>query len=94
MLSRFSHAQLCATLWTVALQAPLSMGILQARILEQIAMPSSRDPPDPAMESASLMSPAPAGWFFSTAGDNSALKSHFKCRWHSLTLSPTPCHLA
>ena len=27
-------AQLCPTLWTVAHQAPLSMGILQARILE------------------------------------------------------------
>ena len=28
--------------WTVAIQAPLSMGILQARILEWVAMPSSR----------------------------------------------------
>ena len=28
--------------WTVARQAPLSMGILQARILEWVAMPSSR----------------------------------------------------
>ena len=26
MLSRFSHVQLCATLWTIARQAPLSMG--------------------------------------------------------------------
>ena len=31
-----------ATPWTVAYQAPLSMGILQAGILEQVAMPSSR----------------------------------------------------
>ena len=37
-----SHIQLFATLWTVAHQAPLSMGILQARILEWIAIPSSR----------------------------------------------------
>ena len=29
--------------WTVARQAPLSMGILQARILEWVAMPSSRE---------------------------------------------------
>ena len=42
MLSRFSHVQLCATLWTVASQAPLSMAILQARILEWVAMLSSR----------------------------------------------------
>ena len=31
-----------ATLWTVAHQVPLSMGILQARILEWVVMPSSR----------------------------------------------------
>jgi len=31
-----------ATPWTVACQAPLSMGIFQARILEWVAMPSSR----------------------------------------------------
>ena len=30
------------TPWTVACQAPLSMGILQARILEWVAMPSCR----------------------------------------------------
>ena len=29
-----SHVQLFATLWTVACQAPLSMGFSQARILE------------------------------------------------------------
>ena len=33
-----------ATPWTVDCQAPLSMGILQARILEWVAMPSSREP--------------------------------------------------
>ena len=35
------------TPWTVAPQAPLSMGILQARILERIAMPSSRGSSQP-----------------------------------------------
>ena len=33
---------LSVTSWTVACQTPLSMGILQARILEWVAMPSSR----------------------------------------------------
>ena len=37
-----SHVRLFAAPWTVAHQAPLSMGILQARILEWVAMPSSR----------------------------------------------------
>ena len=36
-----SRVQLLVTLWTVAHQALLSMGILQARILEWVAMPSS-----------------------------------------------------
>ena len=38
-----SHVPLFATLWTGAHQAPLSMGILQARILKWVAMPSSRE---------------------------------------------------
>ena len=41
-LSHFSRIQLFVTLWTVAHQASLSMGILQARILEWVAVPSSR----------------------------------------------------
>ena len=42
MLSRFSHAQLFATLWTVSLPGSSVHGILWARILEWVAMPSSR----------------------------------------------------
>ena len=41
--SCFSHVQLCATLWSVALQAPLSMGILQARAPEWVACPPPGD---------------------------------------------------
>ena len=40
--SPLSHGWLFATPWTVAHQAPLSMSILQARILEWVAMPSSK----------------------------------------------------
>ena len=36
-----SHIQLFVIHWTVACQAPLSMGILQARILEWVAIPFS-----------------------------------------------------
>ena len=42
--------QLCPILcdtWTVACQAPLSMGIFQARILEWVVMPSTRGSPQP-----------------------------------------------
>ena len=37
-----SRVRLFATPWTVARQAPLSMGILQARILEWVAISYSR----------------------------------------------------
>ena len=37
-----SHVQLFVTPWTVAHQASLSMGILQARILEWVAISFSR----------------------------------------------------
>ena len=38
------------TPWTVAHQAPLSMGIPQARTLEWVAMPSSRGSSNPGIE--------------------------------------------
>ena len=42
MLSCFDCVQLFATLWTVVLQASVSLGLLQARILEWVAMHSPR----------------------------------------------------
>ena len=44
------HVQLFVTPWTVALLAPLSVGILQARILEWVVMPSSGDLPNLGIE--------------------------------------------
>ena len=40
--SALDYVRLFATPWTVTHQAPLSMGVLQARILEWVVMPSSR----------------------------------------------------
>ena len=48
VLSRFSRVQLFVTPWSVAHQAPLSMGILQARILVWVAMPSCRGSSQPS----------------------------------------------
>ena len=42
-----SHVQLFVIPWTVAYKAPLSLGILQARIPEWTAIPSSGDFPNP-----------------------------------------------
>ena len=57
MLSRFSRVQLFATLWTVSPPGSSVLGILQARALEWVAMPSSGDLPDAGIEPASLVSP-------------------------------------
>ena len=50
VLSHFNCVQLFVTLRTVPHQVPLSMGILQERILEWVAMPFSRDLPHPGIE--------------------------------------------
>ena len=42
MLSCFTCVWILVSVWTVTCQALLSMGILQARILEWVSMPSSR----------------------------------------------------
>ena len=42
LLSRFSRVCLFATLCTVAHQTPLSVGILRERMLEWVAVPSSK----------------------------------------------------
>ena len=42
-----SHVRLFETPWAVAHQAPLSIGILQQRILEWVVMPSSRGSSQP-----------------------------------------------
>ena len=63
------RAQLCLTLcdpMNCNLPCSSVRGILQPRILEWVAMPSSRGSPDPGIEPASLMSPALAGRFFTT----------------------------
>ena len=76
-------AQSCPTLltldsrvtpWTVACQAPLSMGILQARILERAAMPSSRGSSWPKVWTRALMSPTLAGGLFSSSATMEAHK--------------------
>ena len=58
------HAQSCPTLCDPMDGSPPGSsvhGILQARILECVAMPSTGDFPDPGIEPESLMSPALAG---------------------------------
>ena len=48
-----SCVQLFVTPWTVACQAPLSMGFSRQEYWSAFAMPSSRDLPDPEIEPGS-----------------------------------------
>ena len=73
LLSFFSHVRFFATLWIVAHQAPLSTGILQARILDGLPCPPPGDLSNPGIKPASLMSPALAGGFFTTSATWEAL---------------------
>ena len=54
------------TPWTVACQAPLPMGILQARILEWVAMPSSRGSSQSRDRTCVSCGSCNAGEFFTT----------------------------
>ena len=58
VLSCFSHVQLFGTLWTVAYQAPLSMGFFRQGYWSGLSFPSPGDLPDPRIEPASPVSPA------------------------------------
>ena len=55
-LSCFSCVQLFVTPWTVARQAPLSMGFSRQEYWSGLPFPSPGDLPDPGIEPASLIS--------------------------------------
>ena len=61
-----SGVQLFVTLWTVALQAPLSMEFSRQEYWSGLPFPPAGDLPDPGVEPRSLVSPALAGGFFTT----------------------------
>ena len=54
------------TPWTVAWQAPPSMGFPREEYWDGLPFPSLGDLPDPGIEPKSPMSPALAGGFFTT----------------------------
>ena len=64
VLSCFSQVQLFAILWTVAHQAPLSMGFPRQEYWSGLPCPPPGDLPDPGIKRTSLMSSALAGVFF------------------------------
>ena len=53
MLSHFSHVELCAALWTVACQAPLSMEFSRQEYWNGLSCPPPGDLPDPGIKPGS-----------------------------------------
>ena len=70
VLSRFSHVGLFETPWTVAHQAPLSMGFSRQEYWSGLPFPSPRDLLDPGMEPTS---PALAHRFSTTESPGNPL---------------------
>ena len=58
LLSCLSHIQLFVTLWTIALQAPLSMGFSRQEYWSGFPCPPPGDRPNPGMEPVSPAAPA------------------------------------
>ena len=67
MLSRFTHIQLFGTLWTIARQAPLSMGFSSQDYWSGLPFPSPGDLSDSGIQPTSLTSTALARRLFTTS---------------------------
>ena len=83
----------CVTPWTIAHEAPLSMGFSRQEYWTGLPFPSSGDLPDPRIESTSFKSPALADRFFTTsttwkAQSNECLWRH---RWNKRIVIATKC---
>ena len=65
--SHFSCAQSFATLWTIACQAPLSLGFSRLEYWSGLSCPPPGDLPNPGTEPKSLTSPELARGFFTAS---------------------------
>ena len=81
MLTRFSRVHLCVTPWTVAHQAPLSMGFSRQEYWSRLPCPPPEDLPNPGIESrspalqADSLPSEPPGKPFVTADSAKSLQS-------------------
>ena len=75
-----SRVQLFATQWTVAYQAPPSMGFSRQEYWSELPCPPPGDLLDLGIKLASSMSPAVAGGFFTTSAKIVKVKSFSRVR--------------
>ena len=78
-----SHFQIFVTPWTVARQAPLSMGFSRQEHWSGLLCPPPRGLPDPGVKPMSVTSPASAGRFFTTGSVIPGSISQFLQRFES-----------
>ena len=70
-----SHAQFFKTLWTVAHQAPLSMGFSRQEYQSGLPFPPPGNLPNPGIKPASPVAPLLAGGFFTTEPTGKPLRA-------------------
>ena len=75
MLSLFSRVQLFATLWTVARQAPLSVGFSRQEYWSGLSCLPAGYLSDPGVKPKSLTSPALASGFFTTSASPKGMEA-------------------
>ena len=74
--SHFSHVRFFVTSWTVARQAPLSMGFSRQEYWSRWPFPPPGDLPYQGIKPMSLISPSLAGVFFTTSTTYKAQRRH------------------
>ena len=86
-MKSLSCVRLFVTLWTVAYQAPLSMGLSRQEYWSGLPYPPLSDLPDPGIEPTSHASPEWAGGFFTTdpAGKHYSLDHWFIIKGYDTT---------
>ena len=85
VFSYFSHVWLCATLWTVACQAPLSMGFSRQEYWSGLPCPPAGDLPNPEIKP--MASPASSAMQANSLPlSHPGSPSHFSQAWLFVTL--------
>ena len=84
-----SHVRLFTTPWTVAYQAPLSMGFPRQVSWSGLPFPFPEDFPDPGIEPRSPVSPALAGGSFTTEPPGKPIDGMYLTIINSIEFSPS-----
>ena len=89
VLSHFSCVQLFVTLWTIARQAPWSMGFSRQEYWSGLPCLPPGDLPNPRIKPASLAPPALADGFFTTVSPGKTSRCSRAAQVFFLSLTPT-----